>query len=57
MAGPAEYLVYALARDTERSGELGLIGAGLIRGEQRAAEVAPRFVQALKRIERLLIGA
>jgi hypothetical protein len=52
-----EHLVHALARDTERTPELGLAGARLVRGKQGAAEVAPGFVKAPKRVERLLVGA
>ena len=57
VTGTGEYLVHALTRDAERTGKLGLVGARLVRGEQGAAEVAPGLVEALKRVERLLVGA
>ena len=55
--GAGEYLVYALTRDAESTGELRLIGARLVRSQQGAAEVASGFVEALEGIERLLVGA
>ena len=57
MTGTAEHLVHALTRDAERTGKLGLAGARLVRGKQGAAEVAPVPVEALERVECLLIGA
>ena len=40
-------LVHALTRDAERTGELRLIGARLVRSQQGAAEVAGGAVLAL----------
>jgi hypothetical protein len=57
VTGAGEYLVHALTRDAESTGELCLIGARLVRSQQGSAEVAAGFVEALKRIERLLVGA
>ena len=56
VTGAGEYLVHALTRDTESTGELRLIGARLVRSQQGATEVAPGFVEALKSIERFLVG-
>ena len=35
-----EHLIHALARDAQRTGELGLIGPRLMRSQQGAAKVA-----------------
>jgi hypothetical protein len=57
VTGTSEHFVHALTRDAESTGELRLIGARLVRSQQGATEVAPGFVEALKSIERLLVGA
>ena len=56
VTGTAEHLVHALTRDAERTGKLGLASTRLMRGEEGVAEVAPGAVEALKRVECLLIG-
>ena len=55
--GPSEHLVDTLTRDAERPGKLGLVGARLMGNERGATEVAPGAVEALKLVERLLVGA
>ena len=57
MAGTGEHLIHALTRDAERTSKLGLVGAGLMRVEKGTSKVAPRPIESLKRIERLLVGA
>jgi hypothetical protein len=57
VTGTGEHLVDALTGDAERTGKLGLVGACLVRVEQGTPKVAPRPVESLKRIERLLVGA
>ncbi len=57
MTGTAEHLVHALTGDSERTGKLGLARARLVRGKEGAAEVSPVPIEALKRVECLLVGA
>jgi hypothetical protein len=56
VTGTGEYLVHALTRDAESTGELRLIGARLVRSQQGAAEVAPSFVEALKCVKCLSVS-
>ena len=57
MTGTGEHLVHALTRDAERTGQLGLVRARFVCSKQGATKVSPSLVEALKRVERLLVGA
>jgi hypothetical protein len=57
VTGTPEHFVHALTRDTKRTGELGLAGARLVRGEQGTAKIPPRSVKPLKSVECLPVRA